>query len=310
MPLRGIGSGRRFNLICDLMQEAHPRCPCSFNSFFQGSSAVTKTAFILALIVATLASMPAHAQRVFVSGLGVDTNPCSVNLPCRTWQQAFNIAPANSEIYVLDMATYGPLTITHGITIQARGMGAVFQQCPSCAAITIAVTTSDPVTLNGLLLDGGGTGQYGILITSGQSVQILNSVVRHFLEGIADFTSTSGSNLLIEDTVASDNSFNGIETVPTGANLKATLNRITANNNEYGVVVIGNNMTIANSVLSNNRQTGLLGSSPSNTWLAKTVISGNGTGVGVGGTVFSYGDNYIRDNGTPVIGSLTPVTTQ
>jgi hypothetical protein len=29
-----------------------------------------------------------------------------------------------------------------------------------------------------------------------------------------------------------------------------------------------------------------------------------------GGTVFSYGDNYINDNGLPVSGSLTPVSMQ
>ena len=44
----------------------------------------------------------------------------------------------------------------------------------------------------------------------------------------------------------------------------------------------------------------------------RTVISGNATGVNfLGGVVNSYGDNYIRDNGTPVAGgSLTPVSTQ
>jgi hypothetical protein len=46
-------------------------------------------------------------------------------------------------------------------------------------------------------------------------------------------------------------------------------------------------------------------------WLAKTVISGNGTGVySSGGTVNSYGDNYINDNAVTVLGSLTPVSTQ
>jgi hypothetical protein len=278
---------------------------------FQGSSAMTKIAVLLAIIVATLASMPAHAQRVFVSSHGVDSNPCSVDLPCRTWQQAFNIAPANSEIYVLDTASYGPLTITHGITIQANGIGAIFQQasCPTCAAITIAVTTSDPVTLNGVLLDGGGTGQYGIYITSGRSVQILNSVVRHFQVAIYDHTTTIGSNLLIQDTIASDNQATGIGLIPIGGSANATLSRITANNNQFGVVINNNDTTIANSVLSNNSNTGLY-SEGGVTWLAKTVISGNGTGVFVGGTVKSYGDNYVNDNTTPVNGTLTPVGMQ
>ena len=61
--------------------------------------------------------------------------------------------------------------------------------------------------------------------------------------------------------------------------------------------------------MSNNRISGLQNQGVA--LLAKTVISGNVTGVAIfGGRVFSYGDNYIRDNGTPVTGSLTAATTQ
>jgi hypothetical protein len=269
---------------------------------------MTKTAVLLALIVTALASMPAHAQRVFVSGKGLDTNPCTVTLPCRTFQMAYNNAPANGEIDVLDPAGYGPLTITHGISVQAHGFGGITQtgSCATCAAITVSVTTSDPVTLNGLLIDGAGTGNYGINITSGPSVQILNSVVRHFQIGIV----ANGSNLLVEDTIASDNRTTGISVAPSVANAKATLNRITANNNHVGVSNNGNDMTIANSVMSNNSSTGLGNGNLAITWIAKDVISGNSTGVSAGGTVNSYGDNYINDNTTPVTGSLTSVSTQ
>jgi hypothetical protein len=284
------------------MPEAHLRFP--------GSSTMTKTAVLVAFIVAALASIPAHAQplRVFVSGLGLDTNPCTVTQPCRTFQQAYNTAAANGEIDVLDPAGYGPLTITKGISIQAHGFGGITQAatCPTCAAIAIAVTSASPVTLNGLLIDGGGTGQNGIHITSGRFVQILNTVVRHFKVGI--FDNSDGVNLLVEDTISSDNSQYGIVVSPSGGTINATLNRITANNNDTGVVTNAGDTTIANSVISNNN----IGLSVSGiTWLAKTVISGNGTGIIVNSfTVNSYGDNYIRDNGTPVSGSLTPVTTQ
>jgi hypothetical protein len=270
---------------------------------------MTKTAAMLLTLIALATS--AHAQqRVFVSGEGLDTNPCTVTQPCRTFQHAYTIAAANGEIDVIDPAGYGPLTIAHGISIQAHGFGGI--TATSGNAITISVTTSDPVTLNGLLIDGGGTGQYGIEITSGPSVQILNSVVRRFTYGIIDFTSTSGANLLVEDTVASDNVETGIVANPlSGGTVKATLNRITANNNRYGVAVNDNNDTmIANSVLSNNSIRGLDNVAGAVS-LAKNVISGNALGVNVAGTVKSYGDNYINDNGTPVSGGgLTLVGTQ
>jgi hypothetical protein len=282
---------------------------------------MSKTAFLLTLIVTALASMSAHAQpvRVFVSGHGLDTNPCSESQPCRTFQQAFNTVAVNGEIQVLDPAGYGPLTITHGISIQAHGFGGIMQagQCLNCAAIWVSVTTSDPVMLNGLVIDGVNTGQWGIYIASGASVQILNSIIRHFKYAIYDYRSTNGSNLLVEDTIASDNVNYGIIVFPHGGAVTATLNRITANNNGLGVganpgVSTNNvNMMVANSVMSNNSSVGL-SAGGGVVWLAKTVISGNGTGVVVGGKVNSYGDNYIRDNGTPVSGggSFTTVTTQ
>jgi Right handed beta helix region len=270
---------------------------------------MTRTIVLLGLIITALASIPAYAQptRVFVSGHGLDTNPCTVTQPCRTFQVAYNTAAANGEIDVLDPAGYGPLSITHGISVQAHGFGGTTFTTPG-AAINISVTTSDPVTLNGLIIDGAGTGDIGIYIASGPSVQILNSVVRHFSLGIYDLRTTM-ANLLIEDTVASDNVSNGIEIA---TNTQATLNRITANNNEFGVRTKGLiNTTIANSVLSNNN-TGLQCDPGCATWLAKTVISGNAFGVFLaGGTVSSYGDNYINDNTTPVSGgSLTPVAMQ
>jgi hypothetical protein len=277
---------------------------------------MTKTAVLLALIVAALASIPAHAQtaRVFVSGLGLDTNPCTVNQPCRTFQQAYNSVAANGEVEALDPAGYGALTITHGISIQGHGWASISSQasCQLCAAITVSVTTSDPVIINGLVLDGLGTGFRGIFITSGPSVQILNTVIRHFLTGIEDFSTTNNSVRLIQDTVASDCSGGVSLSPPFGITFKATLNRFTANNNQTGVFAQGNADTmIANSVISNNSSAGLFTIGNGVTSLAKTVISGNQTGVSIGsGIVKSYGDNYINDNTTPVMGSLTPVGMQ
>jgi hypothetical protein len=194
---------------------------------------MTKIAVLLTLIVTAL---PAHAQQVraFVAGFGLDTNPCTLAQPCRTFQHAHDTIPANGLIEALDPAGYQPVTITKGITIQGHGYSSIFLTATG-AAITVSVTTQDPVTLNGLFLDGGGTGQNGIFITSGPSVQILNCVVRHFGTGIADNTSTNGSNLLIEDTIASDNAQIGIGVFPGSGTVKATFNRITANNNSNGI---------------------------------------------------------------------------
>jgi hypothetical protein len=285
---------------------------CSFISFPPGVQPVTKIAFLLALIVAALASMPAHAQpaRVFVSGLGLDTNPCTESQPCRTFQKAHDTAAANGEIQALDPAGYGALTITKGISIHGHGFGAITQvgSCPTCAAITIAVVTSDftsnPVMLNGLLLDGGGTGLNGINITSSTSVQVLNSIIGNFSVGINNVASSNNTRLLVEDTIVSDNLSSGINVAPSGSNANATLSRTTASNNQTGVIVSGGTTMIANSVISNNRNgLSILGGVAI---LAKNVISTNNQG-GIfvnGGTGNSYGDNYVFGNGRNIFGTL------
>jgi hypothetical protein len=306
----GVRNGQlNYLMFVDFLQAARLRCPCNFIHFRRLT--MTKTAMLVAIALALATS--AHAQqRVFVSGHGLDTNPCTVTQPCRTFQQAYNIAVANGEIDVIDPAGYGPLNITKGISIQAHGFGGITQTTAGGSAITISVTTSDPVSINGLLIDGGGTGFAGIVINSGPSVTILNSVVRHFQYGILDQTSTNGSNLLIKDTVALDNLTTGITVQARGINTVTILNGITANNNGSGVAT-ATFTAISNSVISNNTNTGLYTNGLATlgvATLAKTVISGNNAPVSIGdlGQVNSYGDNYI--DGAVYNTVLTPVTTR
>jgi len=56
-------------------------------------TAMTKTAAPLAALAGMLlCTLPAQAQgRVFVSGSGVDTNPCTYAAPCRSFQQLVGI---------------------------------------------------------------------------------------------------------------------------------------------------------------------------------------------------------------------------
>jgi parallel beta helix pectate lyase-like protein len=274
----------------------------------------------LSLAVAVIAAlllhtMPAQAQanRTFVSGLGSDSGGCPVTAPCRSFAYAITVTNAGGEIDVLDPAGYGPLNIIHGISIQGHGFAGITQATGRAVAIAINAGSTDAVTLNGLLIDGMDAGQDGIGIYSAGSVQILNCVIRHFYnEGIQFESSSNPTNLLVSDTIVSDNQTFAVRLSPSsGTGSTVTLSRITSNNNEEGVFATAGTVTIANSVLSNN-SIGLVADTGSTVWLAKSVVSGNGSGVYLsGGTVMSYQDNYIGDNTTPVSGgSLTNVSTQ
>jgi hypothetical protein len=110
---------------------------------------------------------------------------------------------ADGEIDVLDPAGYGTLTITHGISIQGHGFASISQPNGSPAAgITVSAGASDTVLLNGLLIDGAGTGNRGILINSAGSVQIVDCVIRHFTHDAIDYEATA--ILSVSNTITSD----------------------------------------------------------------------------------------------------------
>jgi hypothetical protein len=293
-------------------------------------------AVLAVLSLAVPAIVPAEAQvpqvpRLFVSGGGNDGNACTFTAPCRTLQQAFNVAPANAEIDVLDPAGYGPLTISHGISIQGHGFAAITQATGGAAAIVVAAQPSDVVLLNGLLLDGESTGLDGNRIQGGASVQIVNCVIRHFSQNGINNQAGGAAVLSISNTITSDSASTGILLARSGA--LATLDAVTATNNATGVEVDlgqaivtnsnlsnngfnglnvnGGNVMVKTSVLSNNGNGSGLAGNQGTAWLARTAIYGNGTGVSVGSaTVNSFNDNDIGGNGTNVSGSLTTVSTQ
>ena len=78
-----------------------------------------KIVFLLTLLVTVLVCLlpaaPAQAlvARTFLSAAGSDSNNCAnVLTPCRHLAAAYAATAPNGEIYVLDPANYGSLTIT------------------------------------------------------------------------------------------------------------------------------------------------------------------------------------------------------
>jgi hypothetical protein len=299
-------------------------------------------AIAAALLACGLAAAPAHAgpNRTFVSGAGTDSGTCFRNAPCRTFNFAFSVTAAGGEIDVLDPAGYGPVTITHAISIVNDGVGTAGITASSGNGITITAGATDSVHLRGLILTGLGTGATGIQFLSGGNLAIENCVIWNFASaGLAIGPSTS-STFSVSNTIASNNSgVIGILVAPTGsAVVSGVLSNVTANNNGTGINVTGTgatlNVTIADSVASNNSILGVgassagtaillrhvvasnnatgIGASSSTVRLAQSVVTGNVTGVfASAGTIDTYGDNDINGNTTTDIsGTLTPITTQ
>lgn len=304
----------------------------------------------LAGVLLACAQMPAHAQatRTFVSGVGNDADPCSRTLPCKTFAGAIIKTAAGGEINVLDTAGYGSVTITKSMSI-VNDVGATAGILAGNGnGITIAAGANDTIFLRGLEIEGGGPssptpGVNGIQFNSGGALHVSNMVIKNFTKsgwlmgtGIM-FAPSGASKLYVSDTVVSNNganSFGGaIWVIPTGSgSADATINRVTAENSQLGIVALGTatsgliQVTIRDSVTSGmafngfyfvspgsggqpvrgmiensaavNNTTGVSASGASSyVLLSNSTLTGNGTGLAMsGGQIVSYGNNRINGN--------------
>src|SRR5207248_2679625 len=108
-----------------------------------------------------------------------DSNPCTAASPCKTFQAAIGLTAAGGEIFVLNSADYGPVTINKAITITSQGAVAGVRAA-SGNGVTISAGATDVVNLRGLDIDGGGSGSTGIQFSAGGSLTIQNSIARNF----------------------------------------------------------------------------------------------------------------------------------
>ena len=112
----------------------------------------------------------AAAQRTFVASTGVDTNPCTLTLPCRSFATAISQTASSGEVIVLDSAGYGPAAITKSVSIIAPG--GIYGGVTATGGDAITINGADvSVTLRGLTLKGFGGGA-GIRFNAGAGLNI------------------------------------------------------------------------------------------------------------------------------------------
>ncbi len=277
-------------------------------------------------LAATLPAAPAQAAgRTFVSTAGSDSNPCSITLPCRNLQAAYNAVAANGQVDVLDPGNYGSLTIIGPVSIQGHGWAGMSTNIG--AAITInAAGATDKIAISGVVLDGLGIANTnGIVFNSGGSLTVADSVMRNFSSG----GSATGNGILLQPTsgavsfviinsIFSNNGNSGIVYRPLSgtATANGVIDHVVATNNQGGISIdttIGGGSTtvaISNGIASNNSGgIGILNGSAS---LAVSIdnmgITGNINGMGASNTakvllsrsvITDNTDNGIENSTTP-----------
>ena len=240
---------------------------------------------VLALIVAPcFCALPAQAQsmRTYVSGKGSDSNPCTSEAPCLTLQGALAKTLPGGEINTLNSANYGYVTVNQAVSIVAgSGVLAAFL-APSVTGVTISAGVNDFVNLRGLDIDGAGSGSNGIQFTSGAALNIQDSMIRGFTNGI-NFQPSGSSVLSVGSTLVSNN-VTGIsltsQTLTSGV-----LNDVDVVNNGTGIVAQGAsptspvNLTVQNSVVANNSTAGIVAGNYSNVTVINSTTANNGVGL-------------------------------
>ena len=165
------------------------------------------TLAIAALFGASTGSSYAQATRTWVSGVGDDVNPCSRTAPCKTFAGAISKTAASGEINVLDPGAFGAVTITKSITIRSEFEAGVLATLGSSGIIVNTASATDKVVLEGLDIDGAGTGGIGVRILAGAQVEIVRCAIRRFTgNGVNMVSSTANSRVVISNSMIN---FNG-----------------------------------------------------------------------------------------------------
>jgi Right handed beta helix region len=243
---------------------------------------VMRTHLWTILAIATAAILyanPAEAQatRTWVSGVGDDANPCSRTAPCKTFAGAISKTAPGGEINVLDPGGFGAVTITKSISIISVGFEAGVL-VSGTNAINVVVGDTDKVLLEGLDIEGLGTGLQGINITGGGKTTIRRCSIRNFTQNGINLVGTANARAVIENTTILNN---------TGA----------FNMQGNGGAV--NTAFIQNCTLDNNSSFATQVASPSTLVLIGSTLTGSPSAITGGGSIISYGNNVIRNAGNP-----------
>ena len=133
---------------------------------------------VLALIVSA-GSANAQATRTWVSGVGDDANPCSRTAPCKTFAGAISKTAAFGEINVLDPGGFGAVTITKSISIISKSFEAGVLVAGT-NEIIVNVASTDRVVLEGLDIEGLGSGLNGVWVLGSGRIYIRKCRISRF----------------------------------------------------------------------------------------------------------------------------------
>jgi hypothetical protein len=223
----------------------------------------------------------AQATRTWVSGVGDDVNPCSRTAPCKTFAGAISKTAAFGEINVLDPGGFGAVTITKAISIISDSIEAGVL-VSGTNGIVVSVGSTDRVVLEGLDIEGLGSGLNGINVIGSGNTFVRNCKIRGFTQNGVNVVGTANARVIVENSQILSNA-GGL--------------------NVQGAGGAANAATIAHSIVDSNSSFAVQANGAGNgVGLMASFLTGSPAGINAlnGGAVISFGgNNLISGTGAP-----------
>lgn len=236
---------------------------------------------VVAICVLQAAPAQAQATRTWVSGVGDDANPCSRTAPCKTFAGAISKTATGGEINVLDPGGFGAVTITKSISIISTFEAGVLVSGTN--GIVVNAPDGSKVLLEGLDIEGLGTGLNGVLIIGGGRTTIRKCSIRDFTQNGVNLAGIANARVVIEDSIMLNNAG--------GFNMQGASGAI-------------NSAFLQNSVVDNSSVFATQVTGPSTLVLIGSTLIGSPSSISNGGggaSIISYGNNVIRNAGVPTM---------
>lgn len=235
--------------------------------------------FAVCLLCSTLAE--AQATRTWVSGVGDDANPCSRTAPCKTFAGAISKTAPKGSIDVLDPGGFGAVTITKAITIRAECVEAGVL-VSGTNGIIVAAGPSDDVNLEGLDIEGLGTGLDGIKFNSGHHLHVENCEIRQFTQQAIELSMNQATpaTLTVNNCRIFNNNNVAIRVQNSGGGAITTdVHNTRIHFANIGVDILNGTATVSDSVVSNVTNQALVAENAATLNAAYCILSNNGTGI-------------------------------
>jgi Right handed beta helix region len=261
---------------------------------------------------------------VWVSGTGVDTNPCTATQPCATFTRAMDVlgGSVGGQINCLNspQAVDGGFGLfdTISLTIDCAG---VFETAASNFGALTFEGPNQSMKIRNLTISGFSGGYPAVTVTGSGALIIENCVFENFNARGAgpalQIEPTGPLNLVIKNTRVSSNAAAGVLIKPAaGGSVTGTFDGVTITNNAGGLRTDTTNgavtVDISNSTISNNANNGLIaigGAGGQNMVSVRNDVIASNSQAGIeasGGNAAVLVNNTLLDSNTG--GALSAVS--